>query len=78
MEKEKVTDTEETKLLSVEKLKADNEALTKRVATLEKQVNDMIKELSGNSDVSLNGGTDSDKKQNQSELQKKVEEAFKR
>lgn len=78
MENNDVVKDNEPTLLSVEKLKADKDALEKRVATLEKQVNDMIKELASTSSVSSDNGTKPDAQDKKEKLQNKLEEAFKR
>lgn len=75
MPNEQVEQKQEPSLLSTEKLKADNEALQKRVTALEKQVNDMIKELSSGS-YTIKDDTDGSKSSNKENLQERLNKVF--
>lgn len=75
MPNENVEQKQEPNLLSTEKLKAENEALQKRVTALEKQVNDMIKELSTGS-YTVKDDTDGSKSNNKEDLERKVKKVF--
>ena len=75
MPNEQVEQKQEPNLLSTEKLKAENEALQKRVTALEKQVNDMIKELSSGS-YTIKDDIDGSKSSNKEDLERKVKKVF--
>lgn len=75
MPENNVEKEQEPELLSVQKLRSENEALTKRVATLEKQVKDMISELSTGSYTVVNeNGNNAGS--NKDELNRKVKKVF--
>ena len=74
MEDKKVEQPDNPNLLSIEKLKNENVALTKRVETLETQIKDMINELkTGSYTIAQdNESGNSDKKKEYQERLNKV------
>lgn len=76
MPNEPVEQKEDTPLLSVEKLKSDNEALTKRVTALETQIKDMINELKSGSYTIVDGNDGSSKTNKNEKLQERLNKVF--
>ena len=75
MENENATNGQEPELLSVQKLRSENDALTKRVATLEKQVKDMINELSTGSYTTIDSNENNNGSKKE-DLERKVKKVF--
>ena len=75
MPDKEVEQKEETELLSTQRLRAENEALTKRVTALEKQVKDMINELSSGS-YTIVDNTDGSSTNKKEDLERKVKKVF--
>lgn len=75
MENEDAKKEQDTDLLSVQRLRSENDALKSRVTTLEKQVKDMINELKTGSYTVIDG-IDGNKSAKKEELERKVKKVF--
>lgn len=75
MEDNNVTKEQDAELLSVQRLRSENDALKSRVTTLEKQVKDMINELKTGSYTVIDS-TDGNKSNKKEELERKVKKVF--
>lgn len=75
MENENTGKEQDAELLSVERLRSENDALKSRVTTLEKQVKDMINELKTGS-YTVVDNTDGNKSGKKEDLERKVKKVF--